>query len=1029
MLIIIILLILILLSAMTIKPSVAQAAILSVQVCGEDGYDAYYLRPNAAGLPKVFADHSKYFNMYWITKKSYRDTPVYCIDIDNPKITIGGDYSVSTTARTNLTDEQKLLLSIALAYVYDGKETKYGGNWQEEQLASQIVLWMIGEGYYEFDSYGNAILDGFTPNAKIGGIARRMLEDIHAYRKIPSFTAENEETAEVFEMKWDGEKYSVALTDKNNILSLFDFSCESADISVDGNTLTVSAENMTAEEIYTVKATKIMPDKRAQVMYMTLNKNQEMIHKGVELDEEITAYFKIKVGYGRVIVTKTAEDGGVKANINFTLSGENYSETQATDKNGTAVFDNVPAGKYTVSEEELVGYLKAEDKKITVHNGETAEVSFYNEFIKGYIEIKKSADYPENRPLGGIKFDILNSAGTVIDTLTTDENGYAKSGFLKYGLYRIREFNTPEGFMTAEPLEVYVTEHMKTYSYDIENRVIKRDIKVIKTDSETGKAIPIAGVKFKLTDSEGKELAVYETDENGEIYIESLTYGQYSLTEISPPKGYMLSDEAVKIDVTADSPEITEIRFSDEPIKGRIEIFKTGEMHTKTDISKTEYGDLYTPIFEESYLDGAKFEITAKDDIHTPDGTLRFAKGEVVDSLSTEGGKATSRELYPGTYVVKEIASPEGYLITSETAEVTVSDSTETLNLSSAVTFRNDRQKCALTLRKSVEVFNADDVNAPTFDTEHKKGMVFGLFTDEVISDIPKDSLVGIYETDESGEISAGGYLPYGKYYFKELKAPEGYILDGTHYEVDLLFDAESGEVKEITVNNGKEIVNRLVKKEISIKKTDTNGNTLPDCVIEIYDEGGNVVFRGITDGKGEVKVTLPMGKYTFREIMPPEGYVRNPAEFAFEITSDGEFVGDSSITNEEVKIVILKVNETGEVLEGAEFTIYKDGEIYGIFETDENGEIILERLPFGNYEIVETKVPVGYEKSEEVYSFTVDENYENTEEKIVFENEKIRNPHTGDDGNIFVLFFIVLILTMAVIALVMRKIKESEDK
>ena len=83
-----------------------------------------------------------------------------------------------------------------------------------------------------------------------------MLEDIHAYRKIPSFTAENEETAEVFEMKWDGEKYSVALTDKNNILSLFDFSCESADISVDGNTLTVSAENMTAEEIYTVKATK-----------------------------------------------------------------------------------------------------------------------------------------------------------------------------------------------------------------------------------------------------------------------------------------------------------------------------------------------------------------------------------------------------------------------------------------------------------------------------------------------------------------------------------------------------------------------------------------------------------------------------------------------------------------------------------------------------------------------------------------------------------------------------------------------------
>ena len=212
----------------------------------------------------------------------------------------------------------------------------------------------------------------------------------------------------------------------------------------------------------------------------------------------------------------------------------------------------------------------------------------------------------------------------------------------------------------------------------------------------------------------------FYTDANGQLVTpEKLEYGKgYSLVEVQAPYGYVLDSTPVYFDVaeehSSDEGGITVIKV-DKPNmaqKGTVSIEKTGEVFSGVNISGEENADvIYQPVYEVKGLAGAVYEITAAEDVITPDGTLRYAKGEVVDTVTTyENGLAKSKELYLGRYTVVEITAPEGMVINKEAHEVELTYAGQEVAVTeTATSFVNERQKVTVSLEKAIEkndIFN-----------------------------------------------------------------------------------------------------------------------------------------------------------------------------------------------------------------------------------------------------------------------------------------------------------------------------------
>lgn len=236
---------------------------------------------------------------------------------------------------------------------------------------------------------------------------------------------------------------------------------------------------------------------------------------------------------------------------------------------------------------------------------------------------------------------------------------------------------------------MYIREDGQTYRYLANNRNFESYIKIVKVDAETGKVIPLAGAGFRLYRPDGSLITqtftypevtsidtFYTNSEGYLITPEKLEYGKgYSLVEVSAPYGYTLSGEPVYFDVTADNATeenavtVVEVTKPNTAQKGVIRISKSGEVFS----SVTKADGIYQPVFAVKGLTGAVYEITAAEDIITPDGTLRYAAGAVVDTVTTdETGLAESKPLYLGKYEVREITAPIGYVLNAEvhTAEL-----------------------------------------------------------------------------------------------------------------------------------------------------------------------------------------------------------------------------------------------------------------------------------------------------------------------------------------------------------------------
>ena len=737
----------------------------------------------------------------------------------------------------------------------------------------------------------------------------------------------------------------------------------------------------------------------------------------------------------RVTVTKsdvetgTPQGDGSLAGATYGLyKGDTLIDSFTTDENGQfttgyyvcdsdwTIREINPSEGYLV--DSTIHHVGAEPELYTIELNDTAN-DVTEQIIKGDIAIIKHTDDGETgieTPEEGAEFQIyLKAAGSYDaakdserDVLVCDENGFAQSKKLPYGTYIVHQTKGWEGRELMDDFEVYISQDGQTYRYLINNAAFESYIKVVKVDAETGVTIPYAGAGFQIYRPDGSKVEMtftYPTPTtidtfytNAEGYLvtpEKLEYGSgYSLVEVQAPYGYVLDSTPVYFDVTEDNSTeeggvtVIEVTKSNMAQKGVIKVSKTGEVFS----SVQENEGVYQPVYEVTGLPGAVFEITALEDVYTPDGTLRYSAGEVVDTITTgEDGTAQSQPLYLGKFQVKEIEFPHGMADTGENiTEVELVYAGQEVEITeTSASFYNQRQKALVTLDKVLE---QDETFGIGMNGEIT-AVTFGLYAQEDItaadgSIIPADGLLEIVSVDENGQAMCKTDLPFGSFYLKELSTDSHYLLNGETFPFSFEYGGPSLAVVEIAANNGEAVSNELIRGEIRGLKTDENGTGLSRAVIGLFQsdeteftaENALATATSAEDGSFSF-ADVPFGDWVLKELESPAGFILSDEVIPVTVEEDGQVV-EISLANERIygNLRLTKVDKDypDNKLTGAEFEVYRDtngnkeldegDELLGKMEETSTGIYEMTHIEYGGVFVKETKAPEGFLLDENAY-------------------------------------------------------------
>lgn len=653
------------------------------------------------------------------------------------------------------------------------------------------------------------------------------------------------------------------------------------------------------------------------------------------------------------------------------FKGDDLVAQYTTDSNGSFTTDYYVCGTdWTIKEiSPSEGYLLndtvyrvgADPRDYNIEYNTAPDMTVMEQVIKGKISIIKHTDNGDTKietPEKGAEFQVyLKSVGSFVnadkderDTIVCDEDGFASTKLLPYGVYTVHQTKGWAGRELITDFDVFINKDGKTYKFLINNKNFESYLKVVKLDKETGKQIVYEGAAFEIYDSDNHRVTMqytypqvtsihtfYTNKEGYLITPEKLPYGDYTLKEVQAPYGYVLDDTPIPFSISQENSStdtgvtVVKVKARDVAQKGVINITKTGEIFSSVEKNK----GVYTPKYSISNLKGAIFEIYAAEDITTLDGTVRYEQGTLVDTITTDDdGVAKSKELYLGKYTVIEKTAPNGYVHNAAKYDAELTYAGQNVSVTSTdISVYNDRQKVSVSLKKIM----ANDKTFGIGNNGEITSVRFGIYAGEDIKAnngdvIPKDALITFANCDKNGSIVFDCDLPVGfKWYAKEIATDAHYILSDTKYEFDTEYQGQDIKVIDIKINNDKAIENNLIYGSVKGLKIDretqevikgaTFGLFKSDTT-ELTEE--NAILTVVTDESGIFAFNnVPFGEYLIKELKPADGYLDNEDVFTV-IIKDNEQVVELTAINDKVPELktTATVNGKKEVIAKGEITI-----------------------------------------------------------------------------------------------------------
>lgn len=665
-------------------------------------------------------------------------------------------------------------------------------------------------------------------------------------------------------------------------------------------------------------------------------------------------------------VRKGTKEGLAGAVFKVEIDGKTIGH-YVTDKNGEIKIEKV-TGTLSVTEEvPPKGYVLDENNHKDVeirNNDEPTVITFANEEQAQLEVVKLDADTGDK--LEGAVIRVAYDSGNDFWDLHTNASGKASLSNLKSGTYSVKEISAPAGYLLNDTVQTVKLEAGKTASVTLKNKA-KPGILIKKYDEDTG--MPLPDAEFSVAKKGGS--IVYEgmTDKSGQIKVENLSEGWYTITEIAAPKGYLIADKSK--DVYLEGGKCVAVKF-DNRLRPSLQLMK---LDAKTN----------------EPLAGAKFKV-----MKTEDKT-------VSEYVTDQTGTVVIRDLDEAVYTVEEIQAPNGYTISTENHKDIALEWGKTKTL-----IFTDTKKPTLIITKTNALTN-QGVPDTVFKIQREKADG-GVVT------------LGTYKTDANGQIVLKG-VDAGWYVITEVRAAQGmslpsnpvtrkYLAEGENAYTNLKGSAiitdtdktestdkaESTDKPENTGKNnvkvtsgkdyGEEIPNYPLNS-IVIKKTDANtSKLLAGAAFEvrkvsgdISGNSGTIIGRYTTDDSGIIVITgLEAGAYIIEEVQPPANYLlsENSKQQAW-LKADGTSVVEVAFANYPYgHLLITKTDaDTKKPLMGAKFKVTTaDGTVVGNangeFITDGNGEILIPNVKPDSYVVTEIQAPTGYEISEEAKTIKV---------------------------------------------------------
>lgn len=995
--------------------------------------DGYTVGTPGEELCKIFADGKE----------------AYCIE---PGHTLYSGNTLTESASTvwkNLGSAKQKAINLALLYGKPGSGKSLSGTEDQKWVATQLIVWEFVSGCRStsegYKCTNTKFIDGICAggaNPGVKSVYNAISKSLANYSTVPSFANAIASRAEIYEMKYSDGKYTLTLTDSNNILSDFTFKNTSGiSVSKSGNKLTLTSTSPVNDAV-TFNCAKSMPDVGKAVLVPYGDTSLQDVITGVENDADpVRAYFKVKTNAGNLKLIKTSEDGNV-ANIEFTVKGDNYSKTVKTNSKGEFELTDLVPGTYTVTENTLRKYAEQKSKTVKVESGKTATVYFSNVLKKWNLTVTKTDAETKSAQgdasLAGAIYGIYND-GMLIDKYTTDKNGSFTTSYYVCGdNWTLKEIEPSEGYLLDEA-EYHIGAGAKNYTIEnnsismgVTEDILKGKISIIKhtDDGSTKIETPEKGAEFQVylkssgsyVNSKDSERDILTCDEYGFAETRFLSYGTYTVHQT---KGWNGTEFIADFDV-----------FISENNKTYKYLINNASLESYVKIVKVD-----SETGKQIPYAGAGFQI------YDPDGklvTMTYTYPEVttIDTFYTnsEGYLITPETLsYGKGYSVVEVQAPYGYVLDSSpiyfdiTAENTSEENGVTIVKAE---MKNTPQKGTITVEKTGEIFSnvtssgeEDIFYQPEYSVSGLSGAVFEIYADEDITTpdgtvrVKKDELVATLKTNSKGTATSK-HLYLGKYRVVETVAPYGTVINPDPHMVELTYSGQNEKVTNTStsfLNDRQKVEIDLIKvleqnEKFNIGNNDeilnvsfglyadedlkaANGTAIPkDGLLEIItcDEKGKAVFT--TD--------IPIGSYYVKEISTDTHYILSDKKYPVVFEYAGQdtatvhiSVNDGEpIENEIIYGTIrgLKIDrETEESISSALFGMFSIKETEFTEETailtaesNEEGIFTFENVPYGEYIIRELKPANGYLPNYENYQVEISEDEEVVE--ITVENDKI---------------------------------------